>query len=487
MNFVALKDKSWKGLGVILGLVAYAGFIVSQSLNAPFAYGYGWPDSGVFLYMAKIICEGGTPYVDLFDHKGPVLYFINAIGYVINSHWGIWLVEWIFVFVSMYVAYRMMQKVQGGIAAFVAILVSFAYLMPNYTMGNYTEEYAVLFQIIALYYFAEYFGEKGALSRKGILLIGITFALVILMRPNLVFGWIPFCAYIFIDSLLKKKYKEVLDYIIYFLIGIAVVMIPVLLYLGIKGAIPQFIADYLTYNLEYSGRNEDLALFSSISFFANSQIVKLTFLLGAIELVYLFATKKNNHLTLYVVNYIAFVLGFVIVVMPGNQYNHYAMCLIPHMLLVFGAAFEFLVGLIKEKQYAIVAFLCFLYVGGQVLYPMWISHIDTTVAHATSFIGYNADLIEYIKFTTEEDDTILVTGEIDCWIHNFTERKAPTRYAYRPTPMTDKMQEEFFSDIRTNKPELIITADQSIDVLQVVGSDYEFEIQIGNRFLYRRK
>ena len=37
-------------------------------------------DESVFLYGGRIINLGLTPYVDLFDHKGPMLYALNSVG-----------------------------------------------------------------------------------------------------------------------------------------------------------------------------------------------------------------------------------------------------------------------------------------------------------------------------------------------------------------------------------------------------------------------
>jgi hypothetical protein len=37
------------------------------------------PDSGVFAYAGKLITEGKLPYRDFFDHKPPLVYYLNAI------------------------------------------------------------------------------------------------------------------------------------------------------------------------------------------------------------------------------------------------------------------------------------------------------------------------------------------------------------------------------------------------------------------------
>jgi hypothetical protein len=35
-------------------------------------------DSAIFLYIGRAILNGQVPYVDIWDHKGPLLYYINV-------------------------------------------------------------------------------------------------------------------------------------------------------------------------------------------------------------------------------------------------------------------------------------------------------------------------------------------------------------------------------------------------------------------------
>ena len=37
-------------------------------------------DESIFLYGGRILNLGLTPYVDFFDHKGPMLYVLNSVG-----------------------------------------------------------------------------------------------------------------------------------------------------------------------------------------------------------------------------------------------------------------------------------------------------------------------------------------------------------------------------------------------------------------------
>ena len=57
--------------------------------NNPLQKGYTLTDSSVFTYVAKVIIAGGMPYRDTFDHKGPLIYLIDACGMQLdmNNEW----------------------------------------------------------------------------------------------------------------------------------------------------------------------------------------------------------------------------------------------------------------------------------------------------------------------------------------------------------------------------------------------------------------
>jgi len=46
-------------------------------------------DSSIFIYIATQMHEGKVPYRDLFDHKGPALYFVEYLG-AFGGTIGIW-------------------------------------------------------------------------------------------------------------------------------------------------------------------------------------------------------------------------------------------------------------------------------------------------------------------------------------------------------------------------------------------------------------
>ena len=57
--------------------------------------------------------EGKIPYLDMFDHKGPILYWIEYLGLLIpgKNYFGIWIIEAI----NMIITVALMCKLGGTI------------------------------------------------------------------------------------------------------------------------------------------------------------------------------------------------------------------------------------------------------------------------------------------------------------------------------------------------------------------------------------
>ena len=75
-------------------------FVVSmQSPANIFHVSLGGVDTNVFHYVAAVMAKGGAMYRDTFDHKGPLLYFINYLGLKISYYSGAWLLKFVLLFV----------------------------------------------------------------------------------------------------------------------------------------------------------------------------------------------------------------------------------------------------------------------------------------------------------------------------------------------------------------------------------------------------
>jgi hypothetical protein len=60
----------------ILALIAVLFLLIFAYGTSPlFIDNFGISDSAIFLLIGKGITAGYIPYVDLFDHKGPVMFY----------------------------------------------------------------------------------------------------------------------------------------------------------------------------------------------------------------------------------------------------------------------------------------------------------------------------------------------------------------------------------------------------------------------------
>src|SRR5215207_1127003 len=112
-------------------------------------------DSGVFLYVGWRLLNGDIPYRDVWDHKPPLIYFVDALGIALTpgSLWGIWLLQLLFIFFTLLFVYKLLDQEFGVYAALAGCIILASGLLTVLEKGNVTEEYALVFQMLCLWLF----------------------------------------------------------------------------------------------------------------------------------------------------------------------------------------------------------------------------------------------------------------------------------------------------------------------------------------------
>jgi len=110
-------------------------------------------DSGVFLYGGASILRGGLPYRDFWDHKPPLVYFVDAAGLEAgHGRWGVWGVETLLFAVSSCLFFLLSMDAVGTwpAAAGTAFVASAARNPRLFEGGNLTEGYALCLVMVML-------------------------------------------------------------------------------------------------------------------------------------------------------------------------------------------------------------------------------------------------------------------------------------------------------------------------------------------------
>lgn len=99
-------------------------------------------DGGSFLYIGSRMLAGDELYIDVWDHKGPGIFFVNWLGLALvnNSRWGVWVIEFVSLYFGFLLGYWGVKKRWGEGAALVGLAFSAYGLASVFEKGNLTEE-----------------------------------------------------------------------------------------------------------------------------------------------------------------------------------------------------------------------------------------------------------------------------------------------------------------------------------------------------------
>lgn len=427
-----------------------------------------WTDSSVFKYIGWQMAEGQIPYLDMFDHKGLLIYFINYIGYIISPHRGVWFIEFIFMFITVLFAYKIARKFASKPISMLIVLIALAPIYDYFEGGNFTEEYAFPFQMIALYIFIDFFKNPYKYMSRGdnykskvnfkffnilVFINGICMGCVLFLRPNMISIWIVFCLMVLIYCILKKYYLELLKFFISFFTGLLIVIIPMIIYLVLNGAFMAFIDDYILFNMMYATDRKISFIMDVFSEFFTTPIIIFSFVVICSKIYLQIKNKENFYFN---VGYLIYMfLTVVLISMSGRMYNHYAMTLLPMLIYPISLLFVYFnkIKLKDEFMTMIVVILITVFVA-----PTWSKLLFNSIVDIVDKDEpYTNRTIEYVKANTDEDDKISVWGNNNV-IYNFTKRSSVSKYSYQFSiiAMSEKIEKEYFADLKKNKPKIIV-------------------------------
>ena len=295
--------------------------------------------------------------------------------------------------------------------------------------------------MIGLYECLKYY-KNDYFTKKQCLLIGILCALTFLIRPNLVVVFAGFGIGIAIKLIIQKKFKELLKYIIYSLIGFAIVCIPIFIYLYLNGCIKDFIENVFIINMSIN----KCGLLASIKNII--MLIPVTFILIVsyiVVLIYkIIKDKKLNELGILCLAIITILFNSISL----TTYFHYLIIFIPIFLL----SLNNLLALSHSKEIMILSLLLIISIG--------IHNIIITIPNI-KIEQPNAQIIEYIKDNTTENDKIAVIGFYD-EIYYLSNRQSVSKYTYilknyafKKEIQTDIVT-DYLNDIITKKPKIIV-------------------------------
>lgn len=428
---------------IIIGLSIATVLICLKSSYNPFAPFQQEVDPSVFEYVGTVMSKGGVMYKDTFDHKGPLLYFINWLGVVCGGK--IWFIEFASIFLSLVGCYLSFQlffsnKILSSCGS--AIVLFPMYLFFDH--GNTVEEYALPFIIWGLYIFIRYFTES-RINYKFIGACGFFLGCVLLLRINMIAMWLVFAIAVIIRE--RLNIKILMKYISVFIAGLILPFIPTITYLFMNQAIEDFVEQYILFNFQYSEASFTARIDSII--YLLFHYVSLPVIILPILLLFI----KLDKIYLYIINLAYHIVNVFFICISGDIFTHYVIIIIPTYLLTTILLFKFLSKYFKDNIINIIAITTTL-----VLSLPWVNFtfFDLLENH-NDYIKLKDDITNIINKNTQTTDCIIVCGNQDI-IYLLADRVAASKYSYQ-LPIAESnpsIYEYFLKDIQENEPEVIV-------------------------------
>jgi len=213
-------------------------------------------DSGMYWVIGDGILKGKIPYVELFDHKGPMIFLMWALGVFLGygTKLGIFVLQVIFLVVDIVLIEKICNIFQASRIKRMAVQGFFLVLLcGTITEGGLTEEWAIPCGFAAIYLVIAYLKNcmPCGVFRCG-LLLGVITAYVMWMRVNN--GVLPLASVLYISILMiiRRKYVELARAAAGFIVGLLVISAPISLWLLAKGAFEEMVYSSIIYNVMYA-------------------------------------------------------------------------------------------------------------------------------------------------------------------------------------------------------------------------------------------
>ncbi len=413
-------------------------------------------DSSVFTYVARVILNGGMPYRDVFDHKGPLIYLFDALGLLISEHFGIWLIELITILTGFMIMYKTARLKCSRLISLGILLLSCSVLFKYFQWGNLTEEFAIPFISAGIYIFTDYF-LNGHITKLRLIVCGFSFAAVCLLRVNMIPVWIVMCIGVLVHSIWKHQAKDLIFFLAFFLLGFVILTLPIIVWLAVNNSFEMFIDNYIVFNQQYSSFDTAVAALAArgsvfMAFF-NETVVLLAFALQVYQTV-----KSKNFFDILYVAY--FLTNMIFLSLSGHLFWHYGMIIVPSLIYPFANFYSAYHN--WKKSSSKVLSLIFLYVVVTLAMPSWLSGADSAFQDLAVKDTDQTDadalaIAELVLQNSSPDDQILVCGNWNI-IYNICDRFACTKYAYQSPPITidQNIAEDYYREISENLPKVIV-------------------------------
>ncbi|MBI5058160.1 glycosyltransferase family 39 protein [candidate division KSB1 bacterium] len=470
-------------------------FAISFSLRLAFLHEPFERDEGAYAYVAQEVLRGSIPYKDVIEIKPPAVYYLYAAGMSIfgETTEGVRIFTACFSLLTVLAVFLVARYLAGNGAGLVAALLYGLLSSAPFLQGSSsnTEVFMVLPLVLGTYYLLRAIDGR---DRKHIFLCGVLYAVAMLVKTVA----IPFIALAVIYTICLPKsdnaFRELMLDLSALAAGPAILASITLMYFFLNGALDDFLYWNVTVARKYSSSN-----IGGPSFITTSNRLLPEFLpvlVAAVPTFLLLLKERKRKDSLIAMTLPAALIG---VVLPGKNFPHYFIQLVPPLAILAGIGMARLFGARRRMFHicaAILAVMLSISVYRQYKYYLVYTPYQVSMQkYGTTFVE-SLYVARYLYDRTLPSDYIFQWG-FEMELYFLTGRRSPVPFissilvgwSKDPAAAIHRMVQ----GINEKKPKYIVYQKDwgnfpgVMELSGIVMQDYVHESTVGYAQIYRRK
>ena len=437
----------------LAGIIFTATFIYRFNfVSAPLA-----SDESIYIYLGKLAMQGGIPYVDFYEMKPPLLFYIyGMVGLIFKTASGIHIAALLLAILNSAIIFKILSRKFNSEASFLSSALFFWMYSSPFIFGNYlqSEHFVNLFNLLAISFI-----YQKEMNSRNIILAGVSLGLAFLIKQTALLLLPPL---IILCSIQNKSFSKFiidsLKLIGSFLVPVIIAFVVVLATGGLNDAKFWLIDFPSEYAISTTIENK----FYFLRLFG-TQIIAFQYILWAVVfcavLVLLFRIKNRNNIYL-----LSFLFFSILSIIPGfRYYGHYWLLIIPSAAFCLAYLVEVALNDTKFRALFLSIFSVLIVIqlfGNSKIFYSNDPDKEISDIHFGQYHDIIKDIGVFLSKTLKPTDNLLVLGAIP-QIYIYTDKIACTKHVWQPmlnysNTKTIAMRKEMMSDLEKSRPKYVL-------------------------------
>lgn len=480
-NIKSVVQKHWLPVLILFCSALFYSFSTHFFMYSTGSYGH---DAGIFAYVGYAMQNGRVLYTQVWENKGPLLYFINFLGVLVNYEYGIYFLELIALFVTLLFLYKTANLYFNRWISLLGTLFCMLPLSVTLEGGNLSEEYALPFISVGFYFIAKFFRQDCKLKKLEMSIVGVTLSAVFLLRANILAFQVCLVIAVIAVLIQKRRFDQLLRVFLFALLGFVIFTLPFVIYLVKNNALGACL------QTAYFGAVSSFSPFAKADRIRNVVDMIESFInSGSLFIVASFFVafpvwlrmrtkrtkeKENGLLPLLWACLAGLFVNVLANSLSGANHMHYFMTFIPIILLpaswLFDLVFKYLRSHVNDKMVSLAITYVFAILISIHSFPQLSHMVIDNIRNADKETAQYTLIGNYIKENTTPEETVQIFGGAPAVTSYYrAQRLSASKYCYYANgwfseEAKDDFANKIFEEVLMAKPRVILV--QSVEKYQ---------------------